>query len=47
MVSEQRARAQERRLVPETIARVLQEAAPYVPMALKPFPSFQHTFEPA
>jgi hypothetical protein len=33
--------------VPETIARVLQEAAPYVPMALKPFPSFQYTFEPA
>ena len=32
MLIERRARAQERRLVPETIARFLQEAAPYVPI---------------
>jgi hypothetical protein len=47
MLIERRARAQERRLVPETIARFLQEAAPYVPMTLKPIPSFLHTFEPS
>ena len=47
MLIERRARAQERRLVPETIARFLQEAAPYVPITLKPIPSFKHAFEPA
>jgi superfamily II DNA or RNA helicase len=47
MLIERRARAQERRIVPETIARFLQEAAPYVPISLKPIPSFKHTFEPS
>ncbi len=46
MLIERRARAQERRLVPETIARFLTETAPYVPYALKPVPSLPHAFEP-
>jgi hypothetical protein len=45
MLIERRASAQERWLVPETIVRFLQEAAPYVPMSLKPVPSLKHTFE--
>ena len=36
MLIERRARAQERRVVPETIARFIGEAATHVPMALKP-----------
>jgi len=47
MLIERRARAQERRVVPETIARFLREAAEFVPLALKTFPSLPHTFEPA
>jgi superfamily II DNA or RNA helicase len=47
MLIERRARAQERRVVPETIARFLHEAAEFVPLALKPVPSLAHTFEPA
>ncbi len=47
MLIERRARAQERRVVPETIARFLAEAAEWVPLALKPVPSLPHTFEPA
>ncbi len=47
MLIERRARAQERRVVPETIARFLREAAEYVPLALKPVPSLPHAFEPA
>ena len=47
MLIERRARAQEHRLVPETIDRFLQEATPYVSMTLKPSPSFKHTFEPS
>jgi hypothetical protein len=47
MLIERRARAQERRVVPETIARFLGEAAEYVPLTLKPVPSLAHTFEPA
>jgi superfamily II DNA or RNA helicase len=47
MLIERRARAQERRVVPETIARFLFEAAEYVPMKLKVFESLPHTFEPA
>ena len=35
MLIERRARAQERRLVPQTITRFLREAAEYVPMKLK------------
>src|SRR4029077_4174696 len=42
-----RARAQEQRVVPETIARFLREAAQFVPLALRPVPSLAHAFEPA
>jgi superfamily II DNA or RNA helicase len=45
MLIERRARAQERRVVPETIARFLAEAAPYVPLALKPIANSPHTFD--
>lgn len=47
MLIERRARAQERRVVPETIARFLREAAEFVPLTLKPVPSVPHAFEPA
>ncbi len=47
MLIERRARAQERRVVPETIARFLREAAEFVPWTLKPVPSVAHAFEPA
>jgi superfamily II DNA or RNA helicase len=47
MLIERRARAQERRVVPETIARFLREAAEFVPLALKTIPSLPHAFEPA
>jgi superfamily II DNA or RNA helicase len=47
MLIERRARAQERRVVPETIARFLREAAEFVPLALKAIPSLPHAFEPA
>ncbi len=46
MLIERRARAQERRVVPETIARFIREAAEFVPLSLKTFPSLPHTFEP-
>ncbi len=46
MLIERRARAQERRLVPETIARFLNEAAQYVPLALKPVARIPHAFDP-
>ncbi len=46
MLIERRARAQERRVVPETIARFLREAADYVPLTLKTIPHLSHTFEP-
>lgn len=46
MLIERRARAQERRLVPETIVRFMREAAPYVPLSLKPVARFAHSFEP-
>jgi superfamily II DNA or RNA helicase len=46
MLVERRARAQERRVVPETIARFLADAAPHVPLGLRPIPSLAHTFEP-
>src|SRR5438445_10234728 len=45
MLVERRAQAQERRVVPETIARFLGEAAEFVPLTLKPVPSLAHTFE--
>jgi hypothetical protein len=47
MLIERRARAQERRIVPETIARFLQEAAEYVPLTLRSVASVPHAFEPA
>ena len=46
MVVERRARAQERRLVPETIARFLAESAPLASLVLNPHPSLPHTFDP-
>jgi superfamily II DNA or RNA helicase len=47
MLIERRARAQERRVVPETITRFLREAAEFVPFPLKIIPSVPHAFEPA
>ena len=47
MLIERRARAQEQRVVPETIARFLREAAEFVPMTLRPVPKLPHAFEPA
>ncbi len=46
MLIERRARAQERRVVPETIARFLRDAAPYVPLNLKMVDNLPHTFDP-
>lgn len=47
MLIERRALAQERRVVPETIARFIHEAAEYVPLKLKPIENMPHAFEPA
>ncbi len=47
MLIERRARAQERRVVPETIARFLREAAESVPWTLRPVSNLPHTFDPA
>ncbi len=47
MLIERKARAQERRVVPETIARFIREAAEYVPLKMKSFENLPHTFEPA
>jgi superfamily II DNA or RNA helicase len=47
MLIERKAMAQERRVVPETIARFIREAAEYVPLKLKVFENMPHTFEPA
>jgi superfamily II DNA or RNA helicase len=46
MLIERRARARERRVVPETIARFIRDAAEFVPLALKTVPHVPHTFEP-
>jgi superfamily II DNA or RNA helicase len=46
MLIERRARAQERRVVPETIARFIGDAASYASLPLKRFPNLPHTFEP-
>lgn len=46
MLIERRARAQERRVVPETIARFLAESAPYAKLDLKVVGSLPHTFDP-
>jgi len=47
MLIERRARAQERRVVPETIARFLQEVSGRVPFALKRVSDLPHAFDPA
>lgn len=46
MLVERRARAQERRVVPETIARFLRDAAPHGALELRPVPALAHTFDP-
>jgi superfamily II DNA or RNA helicase len=46
MLIERRARAQERRVVPETIARFIRDSAPLVPLVLKTFATLPYTFEP-
>jgi len=46
MLIERRARAQEKRVVPETIARFLQESAEQVSYTIKLVSSLAHTFEP-
>lgn len=46
MLIERRARAQERRVVPETIARFLADAAGHSGLELKPVTGFTHTFDP-
>jgi superfamily II DNA or RNA helicase len=46
MLIERRARAQECRVVPETIARFIKEAAPLVPLTLRTFATLPYTFEP-
>ena len=46
MLIERRARAQERRVVPETIARFLKECAQNAAFSLKPVSSLAHTFDP-
>jgi superfamily II DNA or RNA helicase len=46
MLVERRARAQEHRVVPETIARFMTEAAPLVSLSLNPHSSLPHTFDP-
>jgi hypothetical protein len=46
MLIERRALAQGR-VVPETIARFLREAAEFVPLSLKTIPSVPHAFEPS
>jgi superfamily II DNA or RNA helicase len=47
MLVERRARAQERRIVPETIARFISEAAEFVPFKLQKYARLPHTFDPA
>ena len=46
MLVERRARAQERRVVPETIARFIAESAERVPFRLSPVYGLSHAFEP-
>jgi hypothetical protein len=47
MLIERRARAQERRVVPETLARFLADAAEFVPLTLRPVAKMAHAFDPA
>jgi superfamily II DNA or RNA helicase len=46
MLIERRAKAQERRVVPETIARFMSDSSEYVPFTLKSASSLPYTFEP-
>ncbi len=46
MLIERRARAQERRVVPETVARFIHEASDHVPIKIKTIEQLPHTFEP-
>ena len=46
MLVERRARAQERRMVPETVARFISESASGASFALRPAPGLLHTFDP-
>jgi superfamily II DNA or RNA helicase len=46
MLIERRARAQERRVIPETIARFISEAAGYAGLMVKALPAMPHTFDP-
>ena len=46
MLVERRALAQERRIVPETIARFMGEASPFIPFALYRLPAVAHALEP-
>jgi len=45
MLIERRALAQERRVVPETIARFIHDAADFIPIKLKVMESLDHTFD--
>ncbi len=47
MLVQRRAMAQERRVVPETIARFIHQAAPDAQLELKRIPDLPHSFEPA
>ncbi len=47
LLIERRAKAQERRVVPETIARFMQETADYTSLTLRPVERLVHTFDPA
>lgn len=46
MLVERRARAKERRVVPETIARFMREVADRVPFSLQPVSTLPHAFNP-
>lgn len=46
MLVERKAKAQERRMVPETIARFAKDAADLVQLPLKPVNTLAHTFDP-
>ena len=46
LLIERRARAQEKRVVPETIARFINEAAEYANFVVKPLANLPHAFEP-
>src|SRR5262249_2379509 len=46
MLVERRARAQEKRLVPETVARFIAQASPYAGLTLKPVTALVHSFDP-